>query len=113
MRLVRSTLALVIVLNAPFLAAPGAAQRGQRGAPPQPGPGARGGGRGVQVMTLTTSAWPDGAQIPATYTQAADQVSPPLAWSNVPDGVVSFALLVHDPDAAAGNGTDDILHWML
>ena len=64
-------------------------------------------------MTLATSAWPDGAQIPARYTQAADQVSPPLAWSNVPDGVVTFALLVHDPDAAAGNGTDDILHWML
>jgi hypothetical protein len=31
----------------------------------------------------------------------------------VPDGIVSFALIVHDPDAATGNGTDDILHWML
>ena len=42
-----------------------------------------------------------------------DQVSPPLAWSNVPDTATSFVLLVHDLDAAAGNGTDDILHWML
>jgi Raf kinase inhibitor-like YbhB/YbcL family protein len=89
----------------------------QRGAPP-PGapaqPGGRGGGRGgVQVMTLTSTAWPDGGQIPATHTQAGDQVSPPLAWSNVPDGVASFVLIAHDVDAGIGNGTDDILHWML
>jgi hypothetical protein len=64
-------------------------------------------------MTLTSSAWPDGGQIPAKYTQAGEDVSPPLAWSNVPDGAASFALIVHDLDAAAGNGTDDLLHWML
>jgi Raf kinase inhibitor-like YbhB/YbcL family protein len=86
--------------------------------PPQPPPGGRGGGGrggrgGVAVMTLTTSAWPDGGRIPAKYTQAGDQVSPPLAWSNVPDNIASFVLIVHDVDAAIGNGTDDILHWML
>jgi Raf kinase inhibitor-like YbhB/YbcL family protein len=92
----------------------------QLGAQPTPPPGAqppsggRGGGRGgVQVMTLTTDAWADGGSIPAKYSQAGDQVSPPLAWSNVPDGVASFALVVHDVDAAAGNGADDTLHWML
>jgi Raf kinase inhibitor-like YbhB/YbcL family protein len=92
----------------------------QRGAPPAPAPGAqpppggRGGGRGsVQVMTLTTAAWADGGSIPGKYSQAGDQASPPLAWSNVPDGVASFALVVHDLDAAAGNGADDMLHWML
>jgi Raf kinase inhibitor-like YbhB/YbcL family protein len=92
----------------------------QRGAPPapppgaQPPPGGRGGGRGgVQVMTLTTAAWADGGSMPAKYSQAGDQVSPPLAWSNVPDGIGSFVLIVHDVDAAAGNGADDTLHWML
>ena len=88
----------------------------QRGAPPSAPaqPGGRGGGRGgVQVMTLTSPAWPDGGQIPVKHTQAGDQVSPPFAWSNVPDGVVSFVLIAHDVDAAVGNGTDDILHWML
>jgi Raf kinase inhibitor-like YbhB/YbcL family protein len=64
-------------------------------------------------MTLTTAAWADGGSIPAKFSQAGDQVSPPLAWSNVPDGVVSFALVVHDVDAAAGNGADDTLQWML
>lgn len=80
-----------------------------------PAPGGRGGrGRGgVQVMTLTTTAWPDGGTIPAKYTQAGEEFSPPLSWSGAPDGVVSFALIVHDIDAAIGNGTDDLLHWML
>jgi len=64
-------------------------------------------------MTLTSSAWPDGGTIPAKYTQAGDEFSPPLAWSNAPEGVVSYALIVHDVDAAIGNGTDDVLHWML
>ena len=118
MTLVRSTL-----LFALLFAALVSARQPQRGAPPPPPPpgaqagqppGGRGGGRGaVQTMTLTSTAWADGGQIPAKYSQAGDQVSPPLAWSNVPDAATSFVLLVHDLDAAAGNGTDDILQWML
>jgi Raf kinase inhibitor-like YbhB/YbcL family protein len=118
MTLVRSTVMLALLFAALV-----SAQPPQRGAPPPsppPGapagqpPGGRGGGRGaVQTMTLTSTAWADGGQIPANYSQAGDQVSPPLAWSNVPDAAASFVLLVHDLDAAAGNGTDDILHWML
>ena len=93
----------------------------QRGAPPQGAappaqPGQRGGGRGrgaVQVMTLTTSAWPDGGRIPATHTQAGEEKSPALSWSNAPEGVVSYALVMHDVDAAGGPGTEDLLHWLL
>ena len=84
--------------------------------PPQGGPGGPGGQnrRGpIQVMSLNTTAWTDGGMIPAKYTQAGAQVSPPLAWSNVPDGVQSFVLIARDTDAAIGNGTDDVLHWML
>lgn len=107
MRLVRLTFGLAFLCSALV-----AGQ--QRGAPPAGTPGGRGGGRGgVQVMTLETPAWPDGRLIPAKYTQAGDQVSPPFTWSNVPDGVASFVLIAHDLDAATGNGTDDILHWML
>jgi Raf kinase inhibitor-like YbhB/YbcL family protein len=64
-------------------------------------------------MTLTTTAWPDGGAIPVKYTQAGTQTSPPFSWTNVPDGVASFVLIVHDVDAAIGNGTDDVLHWMV
>jgi len=64
-------------------------------------------------MTLTSGAWADGSVIPDKYTQAGEDISPPLSWSNVPAGTVSFTLIVHDPDAAVGPGTDDTLHWML
>jgi Raf kinase inhibitor-like YbhB/YbcL family protein len=96
--------------NPPPVPLPG----GQRGA--APAPGQRGGGRGrgaVPVMTLSSTAWPDGGRMPAKHTQTGGEASPPLAWSSVPDGIVSFVLIVHDLDAAVGNGTDDLLHWML
>ena len=64
-------------------------------------------------MTLTSTAWADGAQIPQKYTQAGEQLSPPLSWSNVPDDVQGFVLIARDLDAVAGSGTDDMLHWML
>jgi Raf kinase inhibitor-like YbhB/YbcL family protein len=77
---------------------------------PAPGPARRG---PIQVMTLTTTAWADGGQIPQKYTQAGEELSPPFTWSNVPDGTESFVLIARDLDAATGNGTDDMLHWML
>jgi hypothetical protein len=64
-------------------------------------------------MTLTSSAWPDAAAIPAKYSQAGRDVSPPLTWSNVPETPTSFVLIVHDLDAAIQPGTDDMLHWLV
>lgn len=95
-------------------------QAGQRGVGPAPAtaPTApqRGGGRGrggVQVMTLTTPAWPDGGVIPSKHAQPGGDISPALSWSNVPEGVTSFVLIVHDLDAAVSGGMDDVLHWMV
>ena len=104
-----ATLVGLLVLFAPLHAQPPAGQ------PPPGGRGGRGGGGrgGIVTMTLTTSAWTDGGMIPAKYTQAGDQVSPPLAWSSVPDNIASFVLIVHDADSAIGTGADDILHWLL
>ena len=67
----------------------------------------------VRVMTLTSPAFTDGAAMPLKHTQAGDEISPPLAWSGAPDSTRSFVLIVHDVDAAIGNGTDDVLHWMV
>lgn len=79
---------------------------------PQRGRGGRGRGS-IQVMTLSSTAWPDGGAIPAPYGQPGGDVSPPLEWTGVPDGIVSFVLIAHDVDAAAGNGTDDLLQWLV
>jgi Raf kinase inhibitor-like YbhB/YbcL family protein len=99
---------------------PPAGQAGQRGATPPAGTapaGQRGGGcrgrGGVQIMTLSTTAWADGAQIPIRFAQPGEEVSPPLAWANAPDTTASFVLIVHDLDAPVGNGFDDVLHWMV
>jgi Raf kinase inhibitor-like YbhB/YbcL family protein len=64
-------------------------------------------------MTLTTSAFPDGGQIPAKYTQAGQQISPALTWTNVPPGTASFVLHMHDLEAARNRTTDDQLHWLV
>jgi Raf kinase inhibitor-like YbhB/YbcL family protein len=92
----------------------GAQQQGQRGAtPPQGGGGGqRGGGRGaVAIMTLSTTGWTDGGTVALKYTQAGEEVSPPLAWSGAPDPTASFVLMVRDIDALRGN--DDTLHWLV
>ena len=59
-------------------------------------------------MVLTTTAWPDGAQIPARHTQAGDQISPEFNWKNVPAGTRSFAVTMVDTDAPTGSGW---WHW--
>src|SRR5262245_16547897 len=94
----------------------GTAQQQQTGAQPPQGQRQGGGGRGrgaVQVMTLSTTAWQDGGVIPVKYTQAGEEVSPPLTWSNPPDMTQSFVLIVHDVDATNVDATTDTLHWMV
>ena len=65
-------------------------------------------------FALTTSAFADGEKLPAKFTWAVRDkvVSVPLAWTNVPDNTVSFALIMHDPDTAPQKKSEDILHWM-
>jgi Raf kinase inhibitor-like YbhB/YbcL family protein len=64
-------------------------------------------------MTLTTTAFADGTQIPARYTQAGEQVSPALTWSNTPVNTVSFVLHMHDLEVARNKTTDDQVHWLV
>lgn len=94
-----------------------AAQTPPPGQPPvQPPTGRGGGGRGrgaVRVFTLQSSAFTDGAQIPVRHAQPGHDVSPPLSWNGAPDSTASFVLIVHDANAAIGDGTSDLLHWLV
>jgi Raf kinase inhibitor-like YbhB/YbcL family protein len=64
---------------------------------------------GKDHMQLTSTAFAEGAAIPAKYTYDGRNVSPPLKWSGVPAGAKSFALIVDDPDAPSGTW----VHWVL
>ncbi|MBX5496468.1 MAG: YbhB/YbcL family Raf kinase inhibitor-like protein [Bryobacteraceae bacterium] len=61
------------------------------------------------AFQLTSSAFPEGGNIPIIHTCDGTNVSPPLAWSGEPEGVKSFALIVEDPDAPSRTWT----HWLL
>ena len=69
---------------------------------------------GQMTLTLTSSAFADGQAIPREYTCDGTDISPPLAWSGVPEGTESLVLIVDDPDApdpAAPKMT--WVHWVL
>jgi Raf kinase inhibitor-like YbhB/YbcL family protein len=81
--------------------------------PTAPAAGRRGGGPAAPAMTLSSTAFADGAVIPDKYTQAGDQTSPALTWTNTPPGTVSFVLHMHDVDVARNRTTEDQLHWLV
>ncbi len=65
-------------------------------------------------MRITSTAFADQAEIPTLYTCEGKDVSPPLAWSDIPAGAKSLVLVVDDPDApdpAAPQMT--WVHWVL
>lgn len=49
------------------------------------------------------------APIPQRYSAYYEGISPPLAWSGLPSGAQSVAILMEDPDAAVGN---PFVHWV-
>jgi Raf kinase inhibitor-like YbhB/YbcL family protein len=60
-------------------------------------------------LTLTSPAFEPGGMIPARHTDDGPDLSPPLAWQGVPDGTVSFAIIMEDPDAPWRTFT----HWLI
>ncbi len=51
------------------------------------------------ALSLTSSAFVEGGEIPVKYTCQGDDVSPPVAWQGVPNGTLSLVLILDDPDA--------------
>ena len=50
-------------------------------------------------MKITSPAFAHNAMIPKKYTCQGKDISPPLAISDIPEGTVSLALILDDPDA--------------
>ncbi len=71
-------------------------------------------GFALSDMQVSSPAFASGGAIPARHTGEAEDVSPDLAWKDVPEGTKSFALICHDPDAPlVKQGTYGFVHWVL
>lgn len=61
-------------------------------------------------MRLESPAIEDGQPIPKKYTEDGNNVSPPLQWTDVPEGTAEFALIAEDPDAPRD---EPWVHWVM
>ena len=65
-------------------------------------------------LTLSSTAFEHGAEIPSEYTCDGADRSPPLQWSGAPPGTRAFALIVDDPDAPDPRAPKMTwVHWVL
>jgi Raf kinase inhibitor-like YbhB/YbcL family protein len=64
----------------------------------------------ADTVSVRSDAFENGSNIPRKYSAEEQNISPPLSWSNVPEGAMSLALIVEDPDAPTPN---PFVHWLL
>ena len=116
------------IAQAPPAGGQGGQGRGAPGAGGPPGGGAPGGapaggapGRGQRgpAFNVTSTAWPDGGEVPMKHAGRGENKSPAFEfhWFNgtaaaeQPATVQSFAVIFHDIENSTNRGTADTLHW--
>ena len=62
------------------------------------------------TIEVTSTAVAEGKPIPKKYTGEGEDLSPPLAWSNLPEGTEELALICDDPDAPTA---EPWVHWVI
>lgn len=62
-----------------------------------------------KIMTITSSAFEEGAVIPAKYTCDGENINPPLTISDMPPETKGLTLIMDDPDASMGTW----VHWTI
>lgn len=70
-------------------------------------------------LSVTSSAWPDGGEIPARHAARGDNKSPAFEFrwylgtapTAAPAALQSYAVIFHDVENATMRGTADTLHW--
>ena len=116
----RSTLCalLAAALFVPGLAAAQAPAQTPPAAQGQGG-GQRQGGPPAPKLTVTSTAFADGAEIPMHYSARGDNKSPAFEFkwftgtspSAAPAGLQSYAVIFHDVENSSNRTTADTLHW--
>jgi Raf kinase inhibitor-like YbhB/YbcL family protein len=100
----RTKLMLLVTVLAFSLVAGMASIAAQQQAAPPPPP---------SKFKLMSSAYTEGSMIPTQFSCAdPNAASPALSWTNPPNNTMSFAVIMHDTDAAPMKGTMDVTHWI-
>jgi Raf kinase inhibitor-like YbhB/YbcL family protein len=63
----------------------------------------------TMAIRVTSTAFADGETIPVKFTCDGENLSPPLTWTEVPQGTQSLVIIADDPDAPMGT----FVHWVL
>jgi Raf kinase inhibitor-like YbhB/YbcL family protein len=65
-------------------------------------------------LAISSTVFSNAGRIPANFTCEGDDLSPPLAWTGVPEGTKSLALIVDDPDAPDPAKPKRVyVHWVV
>jgi Raf kinase inhibitor-like YbhB/YbcL family protein len=104
-RVLFSGIAIVSACALAMAQAPAAAPAG----PPPPRPN----------LSVTSSAWPDGGEVPMKYSGRGDNKSPAFEfhWNlgpnsiPAPDGLQTYAVIFHDVENSTNKTAVDTLHW--
>jgi hypothetical protein len=68
----------------------------------------------IMALTLKSSAFDNGGEIPSRYTCEGEDVSPSLVWTGVPETARSLVLIIDDPDAPDPKAPKMTwIHWVL
>lgn len=68
----------------------------------------------VRSVQISSDAFEDNGSIPIEFSCEGERISPPLKWSNVPEGTKSLVLLVTDDELPTPRlRLFKIVHWVL
>jgi Raf kinase inhibitor-like YbhB/YbcL family protein len=64
----------------------------------------------IEKIDVMSGAFTNGQRIPAKFTGEGEDMSPPISWSDVPEGTKELALIMDDPDAPIA---EPFVHWTI
>jgi Raf kinase inhibitor-like YbhB/YbcL family protein len=62
------------------------------------------------TFQINSSAFSAGQPIPKRHSGDGEDISPPLAWTSLPEGTAELALICDDPDAPTA---EPWVHWVI
>jgi Raf kinase inhibitor-like YbhB/YbcL family protein len=65
--------------------------------------------RAAATFTLTSGDFAQGGEIPVRFSAYGEGLSPSLAWTGLPAGTKSVAIMMEDPDAVSAR---PFIHWL-